>query len=46
MFALPRLSPMSLAVLPLYVPENVRVPFVAVRLAKLEPSAIPEIVEF
>lgn len=44
-FALARLRPIVLAVLPLYVPENVRVPSVAVRLPRLEPSAIPEIVE-
>ena len=35
-----------LAVPPLYEPENVRLVSPAVRSAKLEPSAIPEIVEF
>ncbi len=45
MLALPRLSPIVLAVPPLYAPENVSVPSVAVRLARLDPSATPEIVE-
>ena len=45
-FALFRLSPIVRAVPPLYVPEKVRVPFVAVRSARLEPRAIPLIVEF
>ena len=44
--ALPRFSPTVLAVLPLYDPENVSVPLVAVRSARLEPREIPEIVEF
>ncbi len=46
MFALPRFSPTVLAVPPLYEPENVSVPSVAVRSARFPPSAIPEIVEF
>ena len=45
-FALPRLRPIVLAVPPLYAPENVSVPFVAVRSARLDPSEILEIVEF
>jgi len=45
-FALVRLRPMVLAVPPLYVPENERVESVAERLARLEPRAIPEMVEF
>ena len=45
MLALVRFSPMVRAVDPLYVPENERVLSVAVRSARLEPSAIPEIVE-
>ena len=44
--ALVRLSPIVRAVEPLYVPENVRVESVAERLARLEPRAIPEMVEF
>ena len=36
---------MVLAVPPLYVPENVSVESVAVRSAKLDPKAIPEMVE-
>ncbi len=44
--ALVRLRPMVRAVPPLYEPENVREPLVAVRSAKLEPRAIPEMVEF
>ena len=31
---------------PLYVPEKVRVPLVAVKSPKFPPSAIPEMVEF
>jgi len=46
LLALPRLSPMVLAVPPLYVPEKVRVLSVAERLAKFEPREIPEMVEF
>ena len=46
MFALPTLSPIVLAVPPLYVPEKVKEESVAERLAKLEPSEIPEMVEF
>ena len=45
-FAFARLSPTVCAVLPLYEPEKVSVPFVAVRALRLEPSAMPEIVEF
>jgi hypothetical protein len=45
-FALPRFSPIVLAVPPLYVPENVSVLSVAERLARFEPRDIPEIVEF
>ena len=37
---------MFLAVEPLYVPEKVRVPFVAVRSPRFPPRAIPEMVEF
>jgi hypothetical protein len=44
--AWPRLRPMVRAVPPLYVPLNVRVPSVAERLARLEPRAMPLIVEF
>ena len=44
-FALVKLRPTVRAVEPLYVPENVSVLSVAVRLARLEPSEIPEIVE-
>jgi hypothetical protein len=44
-FALARFSPTVLAVPPLYEPENVSVPSVAERLARLEPSDIPEMVE-
>jgi hypothetical protein len=44
--AFPRLRPTVLAVPPLYVPENVRVPSVAEKFARLEPRAIPLIVEF
>ena len=44
--ALPRLSPIVRAVEPLYVPEKVRVVSVAVRSARLEPRAMPEMVEF
>ena len=40
-----KVSPIVLAVLPLYVPEKVRVELVAVRSARLEPRAMPEIVE-
>jgi hypothetical protein len=43
--AWPRLRPMVRAVPPLYVPLNVRVPSVAERLARLEPRAMPEMVE-
>ncbi len=46
MFGLERFSPTVLARPPLYAPENVSVPSVAVRSARLDPSAIPEIVEF
>jgi hypothetical protein len=45
-FALARLRPIVRAVPPLYVPEKVRVLSVAERFARLEPRAIPEIVEF
>lgn len=45
-FWLARLSPIVLAVPPLYVPENERVESVAERLARFCPSDIPEIVEF
>ena len=44
-FAFVRLRPMVRAVPPLYVPENVSVGSVAVRSARLEPSAMPEMVE-
>ena len=44
--ALPRLSPMVCAVPPLYAPEKVREPLVAVRLLRVEPRAMPLIVEF
>jgi len=40
------LRPTVRAVPPLYVPENVRVESVAERSARLEPRAIPEMVEF
>lgn len=43
--ALPRFSPMVLAVPPLYAPEKVRVESVAVRSARFEPRAIPLMVE-
>ncbi len=44
--ALVRLRVMFLAVPPLYVPEKVRLEFPAVRSPRLEPRAIPEMVEF
>jgi hypothetical protein len=40
-FALDRFNPIVLAVPPLYVPEKVRVLFVAVRSARLLPRVIP-----
>ena len=43
--ALERFKPIVLAVLPLYVPEKVRVPLVAVRSPRFEPREIPEILE-
>jgi hypothetical protein len=43
--AFPRLRATVCAVPPLYEPENVRVPLAAVRLARLEPSATPLMVE-
>ena len=46
MFGLARFSPTVLAVPPSYEPEKVKVESVAERLARLEPSAIPEMVEF
>ncbi len=45
-FGLARFSPTVLAVPPLYEPENVSVLSVAVRSARLDPSEMPEIVEF
>ena len=45
MFALPKLSPIVLAVAPVYVPEKVKVPSVAVKFASVPPKEIPEIVE-
>ncbi len=43
--ALPRFRPTVLATAPLYEPEKVSVPLVAVKSAKFPPSEIPEIVE-
>ena len=45
-FGFARFRPIVLAVPPLYVPENVRVEFVAVRSARFDPREIPEMVEF
>ena len=45
MFGFPRFKPIVLAVPPLYVPENESVLSVAERFARLEPRAMPEIVE-
>ncbi len=44
-FGLAKFNPTVCAVPPLYEPENVSVPFVAVRLARFAPRAIPEMVE-
>ena len=44
MLALPRFMPIVLAVLPLYVPEKVRVESVAVRFAR-ETSAEPTVAQ-
>ena len=46
LLALPRLRPMVRAMAPVYVSEKVRVLSVAVRLARVPPRAIPEMVEF
>ena len=43
--ALPKLRPIVLAVAPVYVPEKVSVLSVADKLARLEPRAMPLIVE-
>ena len=44
--ALPRARPTVLAVAPVYEPEKVSVPSVAVRAPKVLPRAIPLMVEF
>ena len=45
MLAFPRFNPIDCAAAPVYVPENVSVPSVAVRFASVPPREIPEIVE-
>lgn len=46
LFALARLRPTVCAAAPVYEPENVSDPFVAVRAPSVPPRATPEIVEF